>query len=192
MQKKHIAGLHPVCGTDGPPDYVDHSRSGLGCMHLHRFVDAVKQVVWSELSQDAEAIECLLGSDRFEPRNGKADISRLAMIDHLGERLRRGKVDVCDTARLESRLITACPQDLSATDQDGNCALRHDFIHLAAEDQTTTLSDAWEPREAGTLAARSARSDQSLQPVCSRSTHARACIILMAHADRRLTCSSIC
>jgi hypothetical protein len=37
---------------------------------------------------------------------------------------------------LASGLITACPRDLSATDQDGNCALRHDFIRLAAEDQT--------------------------------------------------------
>jgi hypothetical protein len=33
-----------------------------------------------------------------------------------------------------SGLITTCP--LSATDQDGNCALRHDFIGLAAKDQT--------------------------------------------------------
>ena len=70
-------------------------------MRLHCFVDAVKQVVWSEPGQDSVAIERLLGSDRFQPRNGKADISSPAMTDDLSERFRRGKVDVCDAARFE-------------------------------------------------------------------------------------------
>ena len=70
-------------------------------MRLHCFVDAVKQVVWSEPGQDSVAIERLLGSDRFEPRSGKADISSPAMTDNLSERFRRGKVDVGDAARFE-------------------------------------------------------------------------------------------
>src|ERR1700761_6920248 len=64
-------------------------------------LDAVEQMVVVKLRQDAETKQRLLCARGFQTRQREVDAALVAMREDAGQRLRRGEVDLDDTAGFE-------------------------------------------------------------------------------------------
>ena len=68
---------------------------------LNRLFDALEGARRSQQIVDAEPRHRVLGADRFETGDGEIDALGVTFANEIGQDLRRGKVDLDNTRRLQ-------------------------------------------------------------------------------------------